>query len=361
MNYKTYFKEKLGKMLFLEMNKEGLLKALDAANTKLNNQELYLPISPDYLAKNIEKENKVKNLPIYEFVEGMFIALGTDKDLKYNMDYIILLKKIKDSVPFIKTRIAEKIKEKKYDDAYIMLKGLSEIDTTGEVLSRLLSLGEAIRGTDKDFEEVLKEDIKRYKDIDGKSPVPYLYEALILRDGKKFKKAYGKLNEYFDMGGEKSPEIIEIYQRIEDVVNFEEGKELVENKPEEALLKLIPLSERFGDDPSMFYYIALCYRKLNNFEKAVYYLNESLALDSSIVETVNEMGINLASVGDFESAVKYFRKAFEATRDVEICTNLIMCYLNIGDMKQAKLHLEMAEKINSEDEIVRQLREYIEK
>ncbi|MNP49592.1 Tetratricopeptide repeat protein [compost metagenome] len=119
--------------------------------------------------------------------------------------------------------------------------------------------------------------------------------------------------------------------------------------------------DRFGDNPSLFYYVALCYRKLENYEKAIYYLNESIAIDSSIVETINEMGINYASLEDFENAIKYFRKAFEATRDIEICTNLIMCYLNSGDLKQARLHLEIAEKINKDDEIVKEIKEYMKR
>ncbi|MNI79377.1 Tetratricopeptide repeat protein [compost metagenome] len=73
------------------------------------------------------------------------------------------------------------------------------------------------------------------------------------------------------------------------------------------------------------------------------------------------MGINYASLEDFENAIKYFRKAFEATRDIEICTNLIMCYLNSGDLKQARLHLEIAEKINKDDEIVKEIKEYIKR
>ena len=80
-----------------------------------------------------------------------------------------------------------------------------------------------------------------------------------------------------------------------------------------------------------------------------------IAIDSALVEVVNELGINYASLNDFNNAIKYLRKAFEATKSIEICTNLIMCYLNKGDMKHAKLHYDIAKKINSEDEIVKKL------
>ena len=38
-----------------------------------------------------------------------------------------------------------------------------------------------------------------------------------------------------------------------------------------------------------------------------------------------------------------------------------MCYLNINDLENAKLHLEIAKNLNSEDEIVKQLDAMISK
>ena len=66
-------------------------------------------------------------------------------------------------------------------------------------------------------------------------------------------------------------------------------------------------------------------------------------------------------LGEYEEAIKYFKKAFEASRDVEICTNIIMCYLNLKDIENAKLHLDIAKKLNPEDEIVKQLDTMINK
>ena len=54
-------------------------------------------------------------------------------------------------------------------------------------------------------------------------------------------------------------------------------------------------------------------------------------------------------------AIQYFRKAFEVTKSIEICTNLVMCYLNVKDFEQARIHLDIAKKIDAKDEIVIQL------
>lgn len=361
MDYRNLFKEKLSKLLFLELNKEGFLKALNISNLELKNKELFVPINTTYLASNIENEIKIKNLPIYDFIEGMSFALGADDKLKFNEDYITLLKNIKDSIPCIKSAVAKKIKENLFDEAYILLRGLTSVTNEEEVWEKLFLIGETIREQDKGFTEVFKEDIDRYKNLNPNSHKASIYEALIYNDEGNNEKAYVYINEYLNYGGEPEEYILSLKAELEDTLDYENGKKLIEGNPKEALKKLIPLLDRFGDNPSLFYYVALCYRKLENYEKAIYYLNESIAIDSSIVETINEMGINYASLEDFENAIKYFRKAFEATRDIEICTNLIMCYLNSGDLKQARLHLEIAEKINKDDEIVKEIKEYMKR
>ena len=81
-------------------------------------------------------------------------------------------------------------------------------------------------------------------------------------------------------------------------------------------------------------------------------MKESISLESGSLEVVNELGMNYASLGDYEEALKYFRKAFEASKEVDICTNIVMCYINLGDKEQAKLNLDIAKKLAPDDEIV---------
>ena len=115
---------------------------------------------------------------------------------------------------------------------------------------------------------------------------------------------------------------------------------------------LFPLCEEFKENPLVYYYLGVGYRKIENYETAIYYLQKSISLESGSLEVVNELGMNYASLGDYEEAIKYFRKAFEASKEVEICTNIVMCYINLGDKEQAKLNLDIAKKLAPDDEIV---------
>ena len=97
MDYKAVFKEKLGKLLFLEINWEGFKRSTSIPEAvKLKTKDLYLPISSKYITSNVEDELKIKNLPIYYFIEGMLMALGADSNLSYSEDYIIILNNLGD-------------------------------------------------------------------------------------------------------------------------------------------------------------------------------------------------------------------------------------------------------------------------
>ena len=164
-----------------------------------------------------------------------------------------------------------------------------------------------------------------------------------------------EINEYINKGGKRTNEIEVIMNDINNIGNYEKAIEIVNDEPEKAITLLLPLHDQFENNPLIYYYLAVAYRKLENYDKAIYYLLESLQIESGILEVVNELGLNYACVHNYEEAVKYFKKAFEASNEVGICTNIVMCYINLGDKEQAKEYLEKAKKIDSSDEIVIEL------
>lgn len=228
-----------------------------------------------------------------------------------------------------------------------------------EVYENLLLICESLRERNKAYNETQLEICDKCKANRSDLAIPYLYSAIAYNDMGQYDKAYVDINEYLAKGGERN-EIVEVlYNEIKDSADYEEGKEDLIEEPEDALKRLLPLADKFQDNAILRYYIATAYRRLGNFEKAVYYLNECLSIDDSIVEAVNEMGINYASLGIYDEAVKYLRKAFESTRDIEVCTNLIVCYLNAGKIEEAKQHLDIAKAINKDDEIVKEIETFM--
>jgi tetratricopeptide (TPR) repeat protein len=347
------YKDKLSKLLFLEMKKDGFKKNINIPdNVNFKNDDLYMPISAEYVTANANDEIKLSNLPIYYFIEGMFIAFGADENIKYNEDYGMILSYIPDSEECVKSLIADRIKKNRLEDAYILLKGLYRYTKEEEILTKLLAVGQTLREQDSSFAELLLEDIDECKEKFEKSPEPYLYNALILKDKGDYKGAEVEINEYINKGGKKTPEIGQIEIDINNISHFEKAIDHLKDEPKKAIELLLPLCEEFKENPLVYYYLGVGYRKIENYKTAIHYLKESISIESGSLEAVNELGMNYASIGEYEEALKYFRKAFEASKEVDICTNIVMCYVNLGDKEQAKLNLEIAKKLAPDDEIV---------
>ncbi|MGL4569741.1 MAG: tetratricopeptide repeat protein [Clostridium sp.] len=361
MDYKALFKEKLSKLLFLEIDKEGFKKVANIPEyITFSSKELFIPISSEYITSNIGDRVKIENLPIYYFIEGMLLTLGADKNISYSEDYKLLLMQIPESEECGKSLVAERVKEGRFEDAYLILKGLLEINEDEEYMKKLLLVGISIREKDSGFEEILLEDIEEAKKLFGKMKEPYLYKGIILKDKLDYIGAKVEINEYLLRGGEQTSEIQMLMNDIENVTTYEEAISLIEDAPEKSIGMFLSLLEHFDENPLIYYYLGVCYRRVKQYEKAVYYLLESLRVESGILEVVNELGLNYACLGNYEDAVRYFKKAFEASREVEICTNIIMCYLNLGNLKDAKLHFEIAKNLDKDDEIVKKIEKIIE-
>lgn len=342
MDIKTYFADKLEKFVFLQINGE----------------KAYLPVKSDTIISDIKESGGLEKIPFSYFLYGMFFMLGADDRFLYRDDYIRIINKTDASTKFIKGKIAEEIKQGNYADGYILLKGLWQIEKSEDVFEKLIMVLEELRAKNPVFAEEELDMLEEAKEIPGYAK-PYLYDALLKRERKAYEGALESINRYIEMTGTSDTEAVLFRDDLSNSADYEKGKELMHDDPKAALKLFIPLTEKFPEDANLLYYIGVCYRIQGDHEKSVYYLNQALELDNDLVQVVNELGINYASMGDFGTAVSYLRKAFEATKSVEICTNLIMCYLEMGKLEDAKSHLALAEKLDPEDEIVQEMKRHI--
>ncbi|KOF55967.1 MULTISPECIES: tetratricopeptide repeat protein [Clostridium] len=351
MSIEQEFKEKVSKLIFLEFKSESVYKIFKVKSS----ENKYFPLRAERVIDKVKNREKFKDIPLSFFVEGMFYVLGGDKAFKFNNLYTkILNENLEEFTKYIKGIILDEVKNEKYEDAYIMLKGLMTVEKTKENFDKLIALSETIRDKKAEFKEEELSIIDEAKKIENYAS-PYLYEAFIKNENKDYEGAWYSINTYIEYGGKVDEKISKFKHSVEDVRNYEKAKEIIYEKPKDALKMFVKLIDEFQDDAILFYYIGMTYRILGNYEKAIYYLNEALALDNNIVEIFNELGVNYAALNDFDKAISYLRKAFEATKSIEICTNLVMCYLNKGDKEQARLHYEIAKKMKPDDDVVKEL------
>lgn len=347
MSTKAVFSEKLSKLLFLEVKKETIKKVF---NINID-ENLSMPIKAANIVNNVQKGDEFNNIDVVLFIEGMFYLLGADENFKYNEVYKQILIGKPESINYIKGQIYKLVKAEEYEEAYIYLKGLTSIESNKENFSKLLTIIDNLRLKNKLYKDEELSIIQKAKYIEGYAE-PFLYEALIKKEEDDYENAIVALNSYLSKNGEKTEAIINLMSDLKNLNAYSIGRELLEKEPLEALKHLVPLLDEFDENAQLYYDIALAYRMLQNHQQAIYYLFEALRLDNELIEVINELGINYACLGEYEKALQYFKKAFEATKSIEICTNIIMCYYNLKDIVQAKLHLEVAKKINSKDEVI---------
>ncbi|MBU3180904.1 tetratricopeptide repeat protein [Clostridium psychrophilum] len=348
MDTKAYFSEKLAALLFLEIKKNSKIKDFTIL------EDIYFPVRTNEIIQKVKKKEDFDNISVNLFIQGMFYVLGADEHFKYNEQYKVIINTVPNSIGYIKGVIFKEIEKENYEEAYIILKGLLVIEENKENYDKIFILVDKLRLTNVMFKDEELRLVEKAKKISHYSN-PYLYESLVLNSENKYDLALLALRNYIENGGEQTTDVIELKNELETITGFNKAKEMVPENPKGALEILIPLIDQLGDRPDIYYHIAVAYRILKNHEKAIYYLNEAVAIDKDLIEVINEFGINYACLENYEVAINYFRKAFEVTKSIEICTNLIMCYINVKNFKQAKLHLDIAKKIDAKDEIVCQL------
>ena len=345
MDIKTYFSGKLSALLFLEIKK----------NSKINDfvilDDIYFPVRTNEIIQKVKKKEDFDNIPVNLFIEGMFYVLGADEHFKYTQEYKKIINSISSSIGFIKGVIFKEIQNENYEEAYIFLKGLLTLEENCENYDKILLLVDKLRSTNIMFREEELKLIHNAKKI-TKYSKPYLYESLVFNNEMEYDLALIALRKYVEYGGEITTEVIELKNNLKTVTSFQKAKELVPTSPKAALQIFIPLIDELGGSPDIFYHTAVAYRILHNYEKAIYYLNEAVAIEKDLIEVIIEYGINYACLENYELAIRYFREAFEVTKSIEVCTNLVMCYINVKDFDNAKIHLDIAKKIDPLDEIV---------
>lgn len=346
MNIKIYKNQKLSHTLFITVKAPTINNIF---KTKFL-EDMDLPLHFNSMEEMLKAGQNLDSIPVAILLEGMSYVLGLDDNFKYENDYIKILQGDNKFLKHLKGKIYRLLEEKNIEEAYYILRGISKVESTEENFLRLFMLLEELRIANSIFlqeEKQIIEELKVQKDY----AITFLYEAIICQEEGDYERAFNSINIYSNRRNELSDEENEIYNSIGYDFKLHKALENLQEDPKTALTYLLELLEK-NPGVKILYYIGVAYRNLGLYQKAIYYLNEALNLDPELVDVVNELGINYACIGDFDSALYYLKSAFKASRSVEICTNIIMCLLNQGNILEAKNNLDLAKKLAPEDEIV---------
>ena len=357
MNYNV--NDRLSKLIFIELKDLAVLDKININLYKeLKGKDVLFPIDLKMVTNS--KNPKRSDLTMDKFFVGMLLCIGGNDNFAYNSYYEDIILNFDSSQEFYKGYIYSLIQNDELFEAYILLKGLSTIYFNVEYKEKLIEVLFNLKSKSEFLNNELKlqinDAINNYKTFYK----AYLYKSMLERDEGNYILAIENVDKYLiKVKDEEKNEIEKYKNQLLSYRDYEDGKDKIYSSPKEALEKLIPLVEIFKEDSLLYYYIAIAYRKLGMNEQAIFYLELSRNIDSDIVEVVNELGLNYASLSMYNKAIKYFEKVFEVTKAVEVCTNIIMCYFNLNNTEKVNEYLNIAKKINENDEILNEMERFI--
>ena len=345
MDFLTYIKSGVEKLLFIEIKKDVVLKL--KGNPVLKKGEY--PIEPDDII-DIVKDN-IDAIPSDKLINGMIYITGCDESFKYNNLYIEFLK----SIDGIESYIILKIKENEDKDlkrSIIYATSLFVITKNKEHgMNRILLLMDLYNKTKLDFlEGEIVESLRALTSLYPEYILPcyYLGEYYLNKD-LALSKFY--LRKCLDDEKTKD-EAEELIAKIQKTEEYDSAVSLVKKgEGDKAIKTLLAYIEENPKNPDALYFIAVALRQMGMYKNALQYLDNLLNFGET-PETLNEIGLNFASLNKYKSALDYFKSALRIKpQDTEILCNMAVCQFNLGNINEAKEDFELAERLNPKDEI----------
>lgn len=331
---------------------------------------LDVPIKNDVLVKGIKTNTAQDGLSSMSIADAMIYIMGIDSNFKYNDEYKKFLKAIEENLDLDLKSYMGYMSRKyfevgDYTDSLIYLKcsvALYPDDINSlyhyAIVCQELAKQHQKNGDEKPMEAFLLdaiEALEKVRDLDESFALAHYHLGYHYYNQNQYIKTKVTWEEAIKLGLPEDfmAEIQEILGKMDFKVQYEEGYNLVfQGKNEEALEKLLPLSDEHGDWWNLLFMIGLAYRNMNDVGQAKKYFEKILIIRPNQVDTLVELGLCEASSYNMKGAIEYFEKAAKLKKeDPEILCNLGMAYLNDGDLDNATYYIERAYEIDPQDEV----------
>ena len=345
MNYELYMKSEIEKTLFVEITSDLTINN-NGDNILKKGEYPILPKDLVHMAK-VGLESVTPAM----LLDGMLYMISCDPEFEYNTSYLDFFKTMKGIENYIILNINNAGKEdlKKgliYSTALIKINPKREYQ-----YNRVLMLMAYYEKLKQDF--LTNEILRSLEALISQFPdyiVPHYHlgEYYLDKDMDIAKVHLRICIEEPELSGEAA----ELLRRIENTENFDEAVEFIKiGRGNEALELLIPLCEEDEENFDAKYYAAVAFRQIQDNQKALQYLR-ALTDFAERPEVYSEIALNIAQLGDFQTALVYFKKALKITPDdAGVICNIGVCQYSLGILEEAKKTFELANRINPEDEI----------
>jgi len=356
-------KKFLEDIVFIEIKPD---KKIKIGSLELD-QNIPIPVLIENLADNI-KVNDIEVIPTLAIVKGLIYVIGGESELKWESYYISLLK-------HIDIEIADKLLNdalnyaqiKEYNRAILYLNCVLKIEP--ENLDALYNQARCYEDLFSSTEEQLFMEqaaqlYKRTLEIDKSFGLGYYHLGIHAYNAGNYieaEKIWKRALE-FELGEDIREETVNFLSKCQDRALYEEGYEMILNgRVDEGLERLKSIEDEHGEWWNLNFFLGLGYKFKEEYEQALGYFLKVLTLNTGHVQTMNEVGICLLSLGDYDEALKYYKEALRLEPlNAEIICNMGIVYLNKGETAEGISKIDQAYKINSEDEVIALWKQHVD-
>lgn len=348
-------KKHLDELVFLEL-KDSKIIAFEGLSVP---DKITLPVYVYDLANKI-KENDIDKIPVIAIIKGLVYTVGANAEKVDTEFYKALLLKIDKDVTLSilqdGIRLAE---EKHYPQAILYFN--AAINLEHKNLDAWYNMGRC-------FEDL--SNLEERPELMKLSKYCYEQCLTIMPD---FAQAHFNLGVFYynqesyqlaeehwmkavnlDLPDGMKSELISGLGKVRDRAAFEKGYELILAGRVEEGHEILKTLEDFHDEWwDLLFFIGLGYRMLEQYEDALNYFLKVMNLNTGHIQTMNEIGICLLSLGDLDEAIRYYKEAIRLSpENAELLCNLGIVYLNKGMSFEARNFIEKAHDLAPDDEVV---------
>lgn len=347
------------KVGFIEL-KEGKQFAFRNA---VADDRLPLPMLTHEILGMAQKETG-QDISLSAIIDGMAWVIGMDYEFPYRKEYIAFLKGVDEK---INQRIVARAMKRvaSGDRVEALLYFIAALEVGGDDVAILYNAGQCCealaqensedRPTEKDFLDAAFVIFSHMSHAYPNSPLAYYHLGFHFSNRKAYHRAEGMWEKAITNGLDEE-RVKELVERIEDnkaKITFAKGRDLIQvGFPDEGLECLLPLLDHYDDWWELLFQIGVAYRRTEDYDNAVHFLEKSLEYNTGNVKAFNEMGLALMSLKFFMRAEKFFAEALKVEpQSVDILTNLASAYVAEEIWDKAKDTIDKALAYGPDDEI----------
>lgn len=366
------FKEKTKELTFIELK--------EVTNLNINGYKLEgglpLPVITDNLMTELQYGDLSEEIKLAHIIEGIVFLLGTDPDFPHISKYKEIIYAYDSNIlKYIFYKGMKSLEEEKIEDAGVYFRAIIELEPNN--LNAILNYALVLETLAKSLIENEKPDegqeflikstneLESILDIDDSFSLAYYKLGYHYRYSNQFLKAKIIWNKFLILDDDEArlQEIREQIDIIDDDVKHEAGLSYFAyndfGKAMDSFLKLLP---KHDNNWNINYMIGLCYKGLENYERAIDYLKIAINLNKEEKDLYNDLGIIYFVQGKIFEAIKIFNKGIEEVEaDYKLFFNRGLGYVQLGEYNLALRDINMANELNPYDENIAKQKEEVER